>query len=109
VDCVADGGEGVAQLVGQDRQEFVLAPVALTQRFVGRLQLGGPRGDALFQLSVQGAALLLGPLMIDHVADQPAQADRAARPVQERADGEQDVPGLPVARLEAELDPPIAE
>ena len=37
---VADGGQRVAQLVGQHRQELVLAPVGLAQRLFGLLALG---------------------------------------------------------------------
>ena len=46
----ADRRQRVAQLVGQHRQELVLAPVRLLQRRGRRLERRGALGDALLEL-----------------------------------------------------------
>jgi hypothetical protein len=92
VDGVADRGEGVAQLVGEDGQKFVLAPVGLAERLLG-LALGGDVG-----VGPEPPLHLAGIVADGHGARQePAVGAVLA------AQGERVLPGLAGLDVAAEL------
>ncbi len=76
---------------------------------VGGFELGGALVDPPLQFGVEGADLVLGPLALSDVAHQPAHGDRVPLRVTDGGDGQGDVAGFPLARLEARppLDPSV--
>ena len=67
-DGVQDRGEGVAEFVGQGRQELVLAAVGLAQPGVHGGQLGRPLADLSLEVRLLG-------VLLDRVADGPLEDD----------------------------------
>ena len=66
----ADRGERIAELVGERRQELVLALIRFEQ-------FGGPVSDAKLQLAVERVAMVLGlPQALDQVLVREAQPER---------------------------------
>ncbi len=81
---VADRGRGVAEFVGQGRQELVLAAVGLTQRSsaltLGDLlleRLVGAAGSSVRSSTLQQFGL--GPVLLEGVADRPLDSVGSSR------------------------------